>query len=366
VRRRGAKAVVAGQATTGLGLVREHRPEAVLLSGEPSWVEAVLGQLKKHPETRHVPVAVIADPAVRIQVLRGGGALFLDEPVDEDRLDAALAQIEQSSTSDARRIALIDEGGELEDEVSRLLDSIAQGGLERPGPSLEQLRQLTPELTVVVIGSHKAKAVAMLREISTDSVLRERPTIGLVHGELPKTERARLEALAKSAVMAVVDSPERLIDRTTLYMHRVEADLPASARRMLDQLRSGDAPLRGKKVLVIDDDIRNVFALASTLEQRGMKVVFAENGRQGIERLQQHPNTDLVLLDIMMPEMDGYETTDAIRSMPRFEHLPIIVVTAKAMKGDREKALAAGASDYITKPVDVDLLVSMMRVWLGA
>jgi CheY-like chemotaxis protein len=135
---------------------------------------------------------------------------------------------------------------------------------------------------------------------------------------------------------------------------------------MLDQLRSGDAPLRGKKVLVIDDDIRNVFALASTLEQRGMKVVFAENGRQGIERLQQHPNTDLVLLDIMMPEMDGYETTDAIRSMPRFEHLPIIVVTAKAMKGDREKALAAGASDYITKPVDVDLLVSMMRLWLGA
>jgi CheY-like chemotaxis protein len=135
---------------------------------------------------------------------------------------------------------------------------------------------------------------------------------------------------------------------------------------MLDQLRSGDESLRGKKVLVIDDDIRNVFALTSTLEQRGMKVVFAENGREGIERLQQHPNTNLVLLDIMMPEMDGYETARAIRAMPRFEHLPIISLTAKAMKGDREKAIEAGASDYITKPVDIDLLISMMRVWVGA
>jgi signal transduction histidine kinase/CheY-like chemotaxis protein len=366
VRRRGAKAVVAGQATSGLGLVREHRPEAVLLSGEPSWVEAVLGQLKKHPETRHVPVAVIADPAVRIEVLRAGGALFLEEPVGEDELDDALAQIERSSGSEGRRIALIDKSGELDEDVCELLDSIAQRQLTRLDGSLEELQELRPELTVVVVGDHKSQALELLREISADSVLRARPVIALVNGGLSKPERARLEALAKSAVMAVVDSPERLVDRTTLYLHRVEADLPASARRMLDQLRSGDAPLRGKKVLVIDDDIRNVFALASTLEQRGMKVVFAENGREGIERLQQHPNTDLVLLDIMMPEMDGYETTDAIRSMPRFEQLPIIVVTAKAMKGDREKALAAGASDYITKPVDIDLLVSMMRVWLGA
>jgi CheY-like chemotaxis protein len=216
------------------------------------------------------------------------------------------------------------------------------------------------------VGSRGADVPTLLRGISTDPVLRERPTIVLADRDLAKADRARLEAVAKSAVMAVVDSPERLIERATLYLHRVEADLPAPARKMLDQLRSGDASLGGKKVLVIDDDIRNVFALTSMLEQRGMKVVFAENGREGVERLQQHPNTDLVLLDIMMPEMDGYETAGAIRSMPRFEHLPIIAVTAKAMKGDREKALAAGVSDYITKPVDIDLLVSMMRVWLGA
>ena len=167
-------------------------------------------------------------------------------------------------------------------------------------------------------------------------------------------------------MITVADSPERLVDRAALFLHRVEAQLPAPMRRMLERLRTGDAPLHGKKVLVIDDDIRNVFALTSTLEQRGMKVVFAENGREGIERLHQHPNTDLVLLDIMMPEMDGYETAQAIRSTARFEHLPIISLTAKAMKGDREKAIAAGASDYITKPVDLDQLVSMMRVWLDA
>ena len=197
-------------------------------------------------------------------------------------------------------------------------------------------------------------------------MLRELPLIAFVGEGLSKADRARLDAVAKSAVITIADSPERLVDRAALFLHRAEATLPVQTRELLGHLRTGDAPLHGRKVLVIDDDIRNVFALTSTLEQRGMKVVFAENGREGIERLHQHPNTDVVLLDIMMPEMDGYQTARAIRSMPRFEHLPIISLTAKAMKGDREKAIAAGASDYITKPVDVDQLLSMMRVWLDA
>ena len=366
VRRQGSKAVVGGQPTTGLGLVREHRPQAVLLGGEPAWVEAVLGQLKKHPEARHVPVVVIAEPAVRMTALRAGAARVLDEPIEEDRLDEALAQLDPFLATAPARIALVDRSDELDAQTGELLRGVAQGEVERVAASLEPLRQRRPDLTVVVVGSRAADVPTLLRGISTDPVLRERPVVVLADQDLPKADRARLEAVAKSAVMAVVDSPERLIERASFYLHRVEADLPAAARKMLDQLRSGDASLRGKKVLVIDDDIRNVFALTSILELRGMKVVFAENGREGVERLQQHPNTDLVLLDIMMPEMDGYETAAAIRSMPRFEHLPIIAVTAKAMKGDREKALAAGTSDYITKPVDIDLLVSMMRVWLGA
>jgi CheY-like chemotaxis protein len=161
-----------------------------------------------------------------------------------------------------------------------------------------------------------------------------------------------------------VRSPERLLDETSLYLHRVEARLPTDKRQMLERLHMADAVFEGKKVLIVDDDVRNVFALTSVFERRGMAVVFAENGREGIEALKANPDISLVLMDIMMPEMDGYEATRAMREMPEFQRLPIVALTAKAMKGDREKSIASGASDYITKPVDVDQLLSLMRVWL--
>jgi CheY-like chemotaxis protein len=200
----------------------------------------------------------------------------------------------------------------------------------------------------------------------TEEVVRDLPLIAYVPGELSRLERARLDAVAKAAVIAVVDSPELMADRATLYLHRAPGTLPTSMRGLLSRVSTDTALLHGRKVLVIDDDIRSGFALTSMLEQYGMKVVYAENGREGIERLRQHANTDLVLLDIMMPEMDGYETAQAIRATPGLEHLPIISLTAKALKGDKDKALASGASDYIAKPVDVDQLVALMRGWLGA
>jgi signal transduction histidine kinase/CheY-like chemotaxis protein/HAMP domain-containing protein len=368
VRRQGAKAIQVAQPTTSLGLVREHRPEAVLLSGDAAWVEAVLGQLKNHPDSRHVPVLVMADAALRIEALRAGAAGFLEEPAGDARQDEAVLSLGQARASGPRRVVLIDDAGDLAPEDADVLRDAAGAELEQidSATALQFLQNYRSDLTVVVVGRDGDGAFTLLRELTTDPDTRERPVVAVVAAPLAKPDRARLEALSKSAVMSVVDSGERLVERTALYLHRAEADMPASARRMLGLLRSGDAPLQGRKVLVIDDDIRNVFALTSTLEQRGMKVVFAENGREGVERLQQHANTDVVLLDIMMPEMDGYETARAIRAMPRFEHLPIISLTAKAMKGDREKAIAAGASDYITKPVDIDQLVSMMRVWLSA
>jgi signal transduction histidine kinase/CheY-like chemotaxis protein/HAMP domain-containing protein len=365
---RGAKAVRAKRATAGLGLAREHRPQVVLLAGDPPRVESTLSQLKKHPDTRHLPVVLVADPAARIAGLRAGAAAFVETPVDRAAFDRALAAVEALTERRERRVALIDRDGSGDHPVGELLASGGNVELEQIELSgaLEALRLGAYDLQVVVVDDDRADAFALLREISTDEALRERPTIAFVKAALSKRDRARLDALAKGAVVTVAASPERLVDRAALFLHRAEAQLPAPTRKMLGALRTGDAPLQGKKVLVIDDDIRNVFALTSGLEQRGMKVVFAENGREGIERLHQHPNTDLVLLDIMMPEMDGYETARAIRAMPRFENLPIISLTAKAMQGDREKALAAGASDYITKPVELDHLVSMMRVWLDA
>ena len=368
VRARGAKTILARRASASLGLAREHRPSAVVLAGDLPRFESVLGQLKKHPDTRHLPVALVGDGAVRLDGLRAGAVAFIDDPVDEAGLEAALGRLERISGAPTRRIALIAENAELDEQIGSLLAGDENIDVQKiePANALDTLRQESFDLGVVAVGRPRSASFALIREAATDEGLRELPLIAFVAPGMTKADRARLDAVAKSAVITIADSPERLVDRAALFLHRAEATLPMQTRELLGHLRTGDAPLHGRKVLVIDDDIRNVFALTSTLEQRGMKVVFAENGREGIERLHQHPNTDVVLLDIMMPEMDGYQTARAIRSMPRFEHLPIISLTAKAMKGDREKAIAAGASDYITKPVDVDQLLSMMRVWLDA
>jgi signal transduction histidine kinase/DNA-binding response OmpR family regulator len=368
IHRRGSKAILASRPTSGLALAREHRPAAVVLSGDLLRADVVLGQLKKHPDTRHLPVVVTGQAAQRIEALRAGAAVYLEEPVDEQSLDGALIKLERLADEQHRRVALIEDEGELGEQATDMLAADHRVELVRidPRAALQALTDDRFDLAIAVVGDRRKDVLELLRAVAAEHSLRELPLVAFLPERLPKAERARLDALSKSAVINVVDSPERLIDRTAVFLHRVEAQLPTPTRKMLGRLRTGDAPLQGKKVLVVDDDIRNVFALTSTLEQRGMKVVFAENGREGIERLHQHPNTDLVLLDIMMPEMDGYETARAIRAMPRFEHLPIISLTAKAMKGDREKSIAAGASDYITKPVDVDQLVAMMRVWLDA
>jgi CheY-like chemotaxis protein len=182
--------------------------------------------------------------------------------------------------------------------------------------------------------------------------------------ELTRREETRLRRYADSIIVKDAASPERLLDETALFLHRPEAALPADSRRVLEHLHAHDDVLTGKRVLIVDDDVRNVFALTSALEARAMDVRFAENGRDAIEALDADPTVDLVLMDVMMPELDGHETTRALRADPRFADLPIISLTAKAMKGDREKSIAAGASDSITKPVDIDQLISLMRVWL--
>jgi CheY-like chemotaxis protein len=204
----------------------------------------------------------------------------------------------------------------------------------------------------------------LLEKVKSDPRFRGLPVIVYTGKQLSRREETKLKRYAETIVVKDARSPERLLDETSLFLHRVESKLPDEKRRMLEQLHNVDELFAGKKVLVVDDDVRNVFARASALEATGMEVLFAENGREGIQTLTANPDVDLVLMDVMMPELDGYETTRAVRELPQFKQLPIIALTAKAMKGDRERSIAAGASDYITKPVDTDQLLSLMRVWL--
>ena len=204
----------------------------------------------------------------------------------------------------------------------------------------------------------------LLEKMHAEPTLADVPVVVFTGKELTAEEQTQLKAMAKSIVLKDVQSPERLLDETALFLHRVVTDLPAEKQEMLERLHGSNEILRGRKVLVVDDDARNIFALTSLLENQEMEVISATNGRNAIDIIQNTPDLSMVLMDIMMPEMDGYETMREIRNAPEFRTLPILALTAKAMKGDREKCLDAGASDYIAKPVNTDQLLSLMRVWL--
>jgi CheY-like chemotaxis protein len=230
--------------------------------------------------------------------------------------------------------------------------------------ALEALELQRYDCMVVDLKLPERGGFELLEHLKEDERFAATPVIVYTGKELTRRETQKLRTLADTIVVKDATSPERLLDETALFLPRGERKLPQEKRRLLEQLHSAEEVFNDKKILIVDDDVRNVFALTSVLEAHGMEVIYAENGRDGVDCLRQNPDVDLVLMDIMMPELDGYETTRAIRADTSFEQLPIICLTAKAMKGDRDKAIAAGASDYITKPVDTDQLLSLMRVWL--
>ncbi len=214
------------------------------------------------------------------------------------------------------------------------------------------------------LGLRDMSGFTLLETIKPNPALQDLPVIIYTGKELSASEETQLRRYAETIIVKDARSPERLLDETALFLHRVESNLPEQKRRMLEQVHTEDTVFTGKKVLIVDDDVRNIFALTALLENHGMQVIFAENGKAALATLHEHADLDMILMDVMMPEMDGYETTQAIRALPQFGQLPIIALTAKAMKGDREKSIASGASDYIMKPVDSDQLLSLMRVWL--
>ncbi|MDQ2639988.1 MAG: response regulator, partial [Pseudomonadota bacterium] len=364
----GFKVVVAKTGAEALDLARRHRPTAitldVFLPDMLGWT--VLNQLKHDPVTRHIPVQILTVEEERQYGLERGAFSFMNKPATTEGLEAALRRIKDFASTRERRLLVVEDNPAEQMSITELLGSedLAITTVGSGAAAMEALRAGQFDCMVLDLHLPDTSGFTLLAEIQQHAELRDLPIVVFTGRELTEEEDAQLRQKAKSIVLKGVRSPERLLDETALFLHRVIADLPASRQRMIESLHRGDESLAGRKVLVVDDDIRNIFALSSLLERHKMQVVSANNGQDAINILDGTEELALVLMDVMMPEMDGYETMRRIRSRPQFRRLPIIALTAKAMKGDREKCLEAGASDYVAKPVNTEQLLSLVRMWL--
>jgi CheY-like chemotaxis protein len=314
----------------------------------------------------HIVSAADSDGS-KTSALRAGAVAFLQKPLDKEHLDEAFLGIADFIDRGAKNLLVVEDDEDQRNSIVELVGSGDDVDVTAVGTSEEALQALQGkqfDCMVLDLKLPDTTGFKLLEQLRKDERFATLPVIVYTGQELTRREETRLRKYAETIIVKDARSPERLLDETSLFLHRVEARLPQAKRRMLEQLHSAAEIFKGRKVLIVDDDVRNVFALTSVLEANGMEVIFAENGRDGINMLQANPDVDLILMDIMMPEMDGYQTMVAVRELPQFKQLPIISLTAKAMRGDREKSIASGASDYITKPVDTDQLLSLMRVWL--
>jgi HAMP domain-containing protein/CheY-like chemotaxis protein/signal transduction histidine kinase len=367
-RDKGFKVLIASTGSEALTLAREYNPTAisldVFLPDMLGWT--VLNHLKQDPATRHIPVQMLTLDEDRHHGLSRGAFGFVTKPSTAEDLDAALTRIRLFAEPRRKRLLVVEDNPAEQLSVKELLGSgdvvidVADSGAS----ALQTLRDENYDCVVLDLRLPDMTGFEVLEQLRDDPKLKDLPVVVFTGRELTPEEDAQLRTLARSVVLKDVESPERLLDETALFLHRVVADLPLQKQQMLDRLHRSDDALAGRKVLIVDDDVRNIFALSSVLERRGMTVLSAGTGREAIETIDSTPELAIVLMDIMMPEMDGYETMQVIRQNQALRRLPIIALTAKAMKGDRERCLEAGASEYLAKPVNTEQLLSALRVWL--
>jgi signal transduction histidine kinase/CheY-like chemotaxis protein/HAMP domain-containing protein len=364
----GFKGLVATSARTALSMVDQYKPHAITLDlhlpdGE-GW--HVLDHLKSNPNTRHIPVHMITVDEERERGLLRGALAFLTKPVTKEALDAALADLKRFVRRRVRKLLVVGDDEAQRKNIIELIGStdVKSTAVANGAEALAALKAERFDCMVLDLSLSDMTGFQLIDQLKKEPGLKELPVIVYTGRDLTRKEETRLKRASESIIVKGAQSPERLLDETSLYLHRVSANLPPTQRKMLEQLHHPDATLAGKKVLLVDDDIRNLFAMTSVLERFKMNVLTAENGHDAIALLKRTRDIDILLLDIMMPDMDGFHTLTAIRAIPRLKSLPIIVVTAKAMKGDREKCIEAGASDYIAKPLDTADLLLIMRRWL--
>nr|WP_256448147.1 HAMP domain-containing protein [Lysobacter sp. MMG2] len=367
-RSRGFQVLHANRGDEALRLVREYRPTAITLDiflpDMLGWT--VLARLKQDAATRHIPVQIVTVEESRHHSIERGAFSYLAKPSTSETIGEALERIKEYATPRVKRLLVVEDDANEQMSIVELLrhDDIVIDTVGSGEEALAALRDGKYDCAVLDLRLPDMSGFDLLDRIHADNALKRVPIVVFTGKDLSADESDRLRRVARSVVLKGVESPERLLDETALFLHRVIGDLPAAKQRMVRSLHESDDGLRGKNVLVVDDDVRNIFALSSVLERHGMHVHTAGNGRDAITKVGDMPELDLVLMDIMMPGMDGYDTMREIRTRGDRRTLPIVALTAKAMKGDREKCLEAGASDYLAKPVVTDQLLGVLRQWL--
>jgi len=367
-RGKGFKGIVATRGNAALSLARQFLPTAitldVFLPDMLGWT--VLNNLKLNSETRHIPVQIISVDEERSHALAHGAFAYAVKPSTTEALDECFDKIKKFVQPHTKQLLVVEDNETERQSIVELLhhDDIEITTAATGKEALDRLLDRTFDCCVLDLRLPDMTGFELLDKVKVEPSLRDIPIVVFTGKDLTKDEEQQLRTVAKSVLVKDVQSPERLFDETALFLHRVVSSLPPAKQQMLDHLHDSNDVLRGRKVLVVDDDARNIFALTTMLENHEMNVISATNGRQAIDLVQQQSDIAVVLMDIMMPEMDGYQTMQEIRKDSKFGTLPILALTAKAMKGDRDKCLAAGASDYVAKPVNTNELLSLLRVWL--
>ncbi|WP_421555764.1 response regulator [Pseudomonas kitaguniensis] len=364
----GYNCLVAHGADEGYSLAEEFIPDAILLDmrlPDHSGL-TVLQRLKEHASTRHIPVHVISVED-RVEAAMHMGAIgYAVKPTTREELKDVFARLEAKLTQKVKRVLLVEDDDLQRDSIARLIgdDDIEITDVGYAQAALDLLRTNVYDCMIIDLKLPDMLGNELLKRMATEDICSFPPVIVYTGRNLTRDEEAELRKYSRSIIIKGARSPERLLDEVTLFLHKVESQLSHDRQKMLKTARSRDKVFEGRKILLVDDDVRNIFALTSALEHKGAVVVIGRNGREAIDRLNEVDDIDLVLMDVMMPEMDGYEATALIRQDPRWKKLPIIAVTAKAMKDDQERCLAAGSNDYLAKPIDLDRLFSLIRVWL--
>lgn len=368
IRGRNYKGIIATQGNTGLSYARHYKPDAILLDIKLPVMNGteVLKQLKNDPDLRHIPVQIISSLGQKKEGLQLGAFDYIQKPVTTMDLQKSFDKIERFVNKKLKKLLIVEDNREHNNAIRELIGNgdVKCSSAFLGSEAYEMLSRDPFDCIIVDLGLPDMSGFELLDKIKGNELLNKIPIVVYTGKDLKKEDNVRLSKLANTVVLKTADSHERLLDETILFLHRVEAKLPKEKQKLIRNLHRADEILKNKIILIVDDDIRNIYSLTNAFEDEGLKCLTAENGKVALKMLEDNPSLDLILMDVMMPEMDGYEATIAIRSREEFKKLPIIALTAKAMKGDKEKCLAVGMSDYISKPVNLEQLLSLMRVWL--